>query len=453
MQELTSAAGVNEFLTQVLNAYTPGLYTAVPFNDGPDSDNGLFYKPARWEFVRARYLPTALRDIAEYVIRHVLSSQELRIYSVHLKASSGTVNEQARLQEATILRTHLDSLPAGTAFLIMGDFNIYSSNEPALQKLTETGSSTSGQALDPLNLVGTWSANPAFAPYHTQSPRVRSFGGGATGGLDDRFDMILTSSSMFSRLIVSSYRAYGNDGDHFNDSINRLPNAVVPDSVANALHAASDHLPVAASFIFETSVVPIQLAYFSGSLNTTADSVVLRWGTISEINNYGFYLQRRTDVGSEWCTVEHSFVPGHGTTLEPRHYRFADPRPGPPAIFYRLKQVDLDATVHYTDPICVRTTTWVIGHEPIGFSLAQNYPNPFNDQTTIEFSLAESDDVTLMLFDILGREVRSLVDGRLQGGQPYRITLRANELAGGVYVYRLHSQHHGVATKRLILLK
>lgn len=453
VQELVSAAGQNEFLTDVLNAYSPGLYAAAPFNDGPDTDNGLFYKVGKWEFVSANYLPTALRNIAEYVVRPINSAQYLYIYSVHLKASSGITNEQARLQEATILRNHIDSLPPGTPFLIMGDFNIYSSSEPAFQKLVTPGTTPSGQAFDPLNLVGTWNANPAFALYHTQSPRVRSFGGGSTGGMDDRFDMILTSTTMSSRIIASSYTTYGNDGNHFNDSINRLPNSAVPDSVANALHAASDHIPVAAQFVFERTIVPIQLAYFTGSLNATADSVVLRWGTISEVNNYGFYVERRNTGQVEWRTIEGSFVPGHGTTLEPHHYRFADPVVSGPSVEYRLKQVDLDGTAHFSDPIHVRTVTGVPAAQPATFFLSQNYPNPFNSRTIIEFRMPQSDFVTLSLHDVVGRYVGTLFDGEASADQTYRLPFEAHNLAGGVYFYTLSSRKHGQAVRRLLYVK
>ncbi|MEK7671094.1 MAG: hypothetical protein AAB344_02625, partial [Bacteroidota bacterium] len=107
VQEMTSTAGTNEFLTNVLNVSTPALFTAVPFHDGPDTDNGVYYRADKWEFIRASYIPTALRDIAEYIVRPVNSNQQLRIYSVHLKASSGSTNEQKRSDEATILRNHL----------------------------------------------------------------------------------------------------------------------------------------------------------------------------------------------------------------------------------------------------------------------------------------------------------------------------------------------------------
>src|SRR5690606_38224226 len=105
--------------------------------------------------------------------------------------------------------------------------------------------------IDPLTLSGTWN-NEIYSPYHTQSTRTRQFGGGASGGLDDRFDMILMSQTVMEEggvfFLPGSYFAFGNDGNHYNDSINKMPNTAVTQQIANALHYASDHLPVIAAF-------------------------------------------------------------------------------------------------------------------------------------------------------------------------------------------------------------
>lgn len=244
-----------------------GGFTFVPFHNGPDTDNGLFYRTDKWEFLDTSYIATDLRDIAEYVVRPIHSSEQVHVYSFHLKASTGSANEQSRLTEATTLRSYLNNFASGTNFIIVGDYNIYSSNEPAWQKLIGSEANNNGKAIDPINLVGTWN-NASYAQYHTQSPRVRSFGGGSNGGMDDRFDIILTSSSLTDNIVASSYQAYGNDGNHFNDSINHLPNSAVPDSIANALHNASDHLPVTAKFIFQTSIRATIVALLEGPYNS-----------------------------------------------------------------------------------------------------------------------------------------------------------------------------------------
>lgn len=251
VQEIQSQSGVTQFRDQVLNAATPNLYSSVVFNDGPDTDNALFYKSSIVTFVRASYIETTVRDIAEYIVKRKNSQEELRLYSVHLKA--GMPDSMQRLSEAQILRTRLNNLPGGAKFIVMGDFNIYRSTEPAFTKLTGSELNNNGRCFDPLKLVGNWNGNFALRRFHTQSPRRRSFGGGTAGGMDDRFDLILHSASMDEHYVSTT--AIGNDGNHFNDSINRLPNTAVPNDVANGLHYGSDHLPVLGVYNFAPPVM------------------------------------------------------------------------------------------------------------------------------------------------------------------------------------------------------
>lgn len=456
VQEMVSNAGMTDFYNNVLNVVAPGVFTAVPFNDGPDTDNGVFYRSDKWLFISASYIATALRDIAEYVIQPRNSPEQLRIYSFHLKASSGSTNEQSRFAETTILRDYLNNLPVGANFILVGDFNIYTSSEPAWQKLIGNETNNNGRAVDPLNLTGNWSSNSAIAQHHTQSPRVRSFGGGSNGGMDDRFDIILTSTSMTDNILTSTYNAYGNDGNHFNDSINRLPNNAVPDSVANALHNASDHLPITARFIFPRGSVPIQLAYFSGSTNSTQDSIVLTWGTLTETINFGFEVQRRMNSSEEFETRSNSFIPGHGTTLNPQHYRFAEPSPAEGNVSYRLKQIDLDGAAHYTESIQITIVTDVAQASPAQFSLSQNYPNPFNPSTQIRFSSPTTTHAGIVVFDVLGREVISLFNTVAEAGKQYVVQfdglVNGSALPSGVYFYRLTSGPRS-ELKRMILMK
>ncbi len=251
IQEMGSHEGQTLFLDSVMN-YFGDQFDCVSFHDGPDTDNALFCRRDKITFLSALYIPTARRDIAEYRLKSKESQRTFYVFSVHLKSSQGTENEMLRLQEATILRNHLDSLDTGAHFLVMGDFNLYSSDEAAFQKLTGTFPNNNGRLFDPLNASGVWHENSSFAHSHTQSTRVEQLGdGGAGGGLDDRFDMVLCSQSFLDTvglyLSAESYTVYGNDGEHFNTSVNDGFNQVVPDSVADALYYASDHLPVAVS--------------------------------------------------------------------------------------------------------------------------------------------------------------------------------------------------------------
>ncbi|MBN2564338.1 MAG: endonuclease/exonuclease/phosphatase family protein [Candidatus Eisenbacteria bacterium] len=255
VQEMLSQAGVNQFLNNVLNYGAPGTYAAGPFVDGPDTDNALFYRVSTIEFLSSQQISTSLRNISEYVVRPVgygSAAAEMAVYSMHLKAGSTTADEEQRLGETTILRNHMNALPDGSSLVAAGDFNIRGSDESAYQKLVGSEADNSGRLLDPLDAPGYWHDNASFAWIHTQSPRTEAFGGGATGGMDDRFDQLLVSYSLYDGegmdYVPGSYVSYGNDSYHFNTAINVGTNYAVGPVIADALHDAADHLPVYMDF-------------------------------------------------------------------------------------------------------------------------------------------------------------------------------------------------------------
>jgi len=88
---------------------------------------------------------------------------------------------------------------------------------------------------------------------------------------------------------------------------------------------------------------------------------------------------------------------------------------------------------------------------PSTYELQQNYPNPFNPGTTIQFALPKASSVTLKLYDLLGREVATLVDGKLPPGV-HKVIFDSRKLASGVYFYRLRADDFS-QTRRLMLLR
>jgi endonuclease/exonuclease/phosphatase family metal-dependent hydrolase len=247
-QEMASQFGVNTFLTEVLSSkYSAGTF--IP-NPSTNFDNAIFYKDSLFNFISNVPISTALRDISQFTLVHNFSGDTLIIYSLHLKASQGY--EQQRLAEVNNLRNVTDNLPPGTSFIVAGDFNMYTSSEPGYQRLIEqTGS---GYFIDP-QTAGNWHNSSSFESIHTQSTMTTSHWGGSTGGLDDRFDMILLSQAVSDTggitYIDNSYIPFGNDGQHLNKAINDPPyGIVVTQAIANALNNASDHLPVYADFDF-----------------------------------------------------------------------------------------------------------------------------------------------------------------------------------------------------------
>jgi hypothetical protein len=196
--------------------------------------------------------------------------------------------------------------------------------------------------------------------------------------------------------------------------------------------------------------LPIQLASFTGNRVST-NSVRLNWRTISEVNNYGFYVQKR--IGSaEFTEIANSFINGHGTTNEPQNYSFTDNSASVENLDYRLKQVDLDGTIHYTEPIVVSSPTGVNESAPVAFRLEQNYPNPFNPSTEIRFSVEKTGSANLDVFNSLGQKVATLFDEVAEAGKFYRVKFDGANLSSGVYFYRLSSGNKS-ELKKLVLMK
>ncbi len=195
--------------------------------------------------------------------------------------------------------------------------------------------------------------------------------------------------------------------------------------------------------------LPIQLASFTGTV--VHNGVRLNWRTISEVNNYGFFIQARSREGEEWLEAPNSFVAGHGTTREPQDYSFMHNNVVGEERQYRLKQLDLDGTVHYSEPIRISSLTSVTDIAPMEFALKQNYPNPFNPITTIRFQLPNDGHVSLKMVDVLGKVVATLVSEQKEAGT-HQVQFDASKLASGMYFYRLTAGSF-VATKSMMLIK
>lgn len=254
LQELGTAAGRDSFLINVLNVVQPGQWSATQYFNTCES--AVFYKPARVTLTFAgSAIPTGgPRDVLAVRLKlpgYVSNQAEFRLYSVHFKAgtpSTSTPDSTTRRQECTALRINLNNSSLVPNFMIGGDTNFYGDWEGGYIRLTESQADNDGRGKDPLTLPGTWNQN-AYRFYHTQStcssgcPTVDW----ATGGLDDRFDLFLSSYSLQDNegMDIIANVPYGNDGQHYNQSVNGGGfNNAVGLTVATALLNSSDHLPV-----------------------------------------------------------------------------------------------------------------------------------------------------------------------------------------------------------------
>ncbi len=186
--------------------------------------------------------------------------------------------------------------------------------------------------------------------------------------------------------------------------------------------------------------LPVELASFTGNLHN--NDVILNWQTASEINNRGFEVLR-SDNNQIWNRV--GFVSGFGTTTRPQNYAFKDKSLKPGIYQYKLKQIDFDNSYNYSNSIEIKVNLTQ------GFSLSQNYPNPFNPSTVIHYVLDNKQFVNLKIYNVLGREVATLINEEKPAGE-YNIEFNGANLPSGIYLYQLRTGNY-VETKKMTLLK
>jgi photosystem II stability/assembly factor-like uncharacterized protein len=187
--------------------------------------------------------------------------------------------------------------------------------------------------------------------------------------------------------------------------------------------------------------VPVELTSFTASLNQS--KVNLYWQTATELNNNGFEIQRKLE-NSDWITI--GFKKGKGTTSEQTDYSYIDDISGVSAkkLMYRLKQIDYNGSFKYSDEIEVVTL-------PLQYNLFQNYPNPFNPNTVIKYEIPQNSFIKLEVFDLLGRQIKTLVNEMKPAGR-YEIEFDASSLSSGIYIYKISGNNFN-QSKKMILLK
>lgn len=258
--ELISRSGSRTLLDSAFNRFGTAKYDTARFIDGPDTDNMLFYNTDKIGLADQDTIQTQLRKIDHYKVYYKetglgsthTDTNFLHLFALHLKASTGWSDQQQRGEEATKLMEYLETLGDSAEIIVAGDFNIYwPTSEPAWAELTND---TYGNMLiDPLQTTDDWHDDPQYSDIHTQSTRDNGCTGtavGATGGMDDRFDLNLVDDDVMNgnghyRLLESTYHALAQQGDHLDTCIIAPPNiSIVPDSVRQAVYNMSDHLPV-----------------------------------------------------------------------------------------------------------------------------------------------------------------------------------------------------------------
>ncbi len=187
--------------------------------------------------------------------------------------------------------------------------------------------------------------------------------------------------------------------------------------------------------------LPVELASFTAVTNR--NNVTLNWATSKETNNQGFEVERSLVGANSWAKA--GTVTGNGTTNETRSYSFSE-RVTTGNYSYRLKQIDFNGNFEYHN-----LSSEVNVGVPSEFALSQNYPNPFNPSTKIDYDIATDGNVSVVLFDMSGREVAKLVNDFKPAGY-YTVSFNASNLSSGMYFYRISASNFS-QTKKMVLVK
>ena len=193
-------------------------------------------------------------------------------------------------------------------------------------------------------------------------------------------------------------------------------------------------------------IAPLPVELTSLTAEVVGDNVQLNWQTATEVNNYGFEVQKSgvRSQESEWINI--GFVEGSGNSNSIKEYRFMDGEVSSgKTYYYRLKQIDNNGVYTFSKTVEINFAV------PAEIVLSQNYPNPFNPSTTIDFTLPESGDVSLKIFNPLGEKVATLVNGYMEAGR-HSFNFNAQDLPSGMYIYQLNTNRSKL-TKKMLFIK
>lgn len=189
-------------------------------------------------------------------------------------------------------------------------------------------------------------------------------------------------------------------------------------------------------------VLPVELTYFRAQRDGVA--LHLQWGTASETNNAGFYLEQQPPATEAWQEV--AFIEGHGTTLAAQTYRHSLTSLEPGMHRFRLRQVDYDGSTEYSPQVEVEVEM------ATQYALSETYPNPFNPEATFSLSVQQWQDVRITVHDVLGREVSVVHQGALTADTAHRFMVDADSWPSGMYTLRVVGERFH-ATQTLTLLR
>ena len=199
-----------------------------------------------------------------------------------------------------------------------------------------------------------------------------------------------------------------------------------------------------------SQTLPVELIYFYAI--SQSNGIFLKWGTATEVNNFGFEIERAYNLPTGWETID--FVLGGGTSNVPIDYEYLDSLANMTGmIYYRLKQIDIIGGFEYSDTVFVsfiNSVELMNNVIPQISNLSQNYPNPFNSTTNFQINVAKMSEITMELFDSNGQKIKTLFRGELYPGT-YSYQLNMNDFSSGTYLIKFLFNDYSLIKKVLLL--
>ena len=236
-----------------------------------------------------------------------------------------------------------------------------------------------------------------------------------------------------------------------NTSLNIPTNTSIINITINCSNYSSGTVKISGMKLSKLELLPVELSSFNVSEKNF--NAYLSWKTETEVNNYGFEIERKNlsqpKTGENWLKI--GFVKGHGNSNSPKEYNFLDNSLSDGTKFkYRLRQIDNDGGFEFSKEVYLEIV-------PSQYELYQNYPNPFNPATTIKYTLPFESFVQITIYTSTGKKIEEIKKG-IQTAGNYKVIWHPKSLSSGVYFYFFTAKSIGgkdnfAATRKMLFMK
>jgi hypothetical protein len=232
------------------------------------------------------------------------------------------------------------------------------------------------------------------------------------------------------------------------------PSYMVLDDQGNDI--TGDYMPISPDL--QDIPLPVEMSAYSAVIEN--DAATVSWRTETELNNLGFHVYRSENEDTDFAKVTTDMIRGQGSTSMAHEYTYVDDTiEVGKNYWYLVETISIDGLSTFYGPTQATVSSAVardINAQPTEFALKQNYPNPFNPSTQIRYELSSASQVNVTIYDILGSEVRSLVN-QYQPAGAYSVSWDGTDNSGqrlesGIFIYEMRAGQH-VLYQKMTMLK